>query len=183
MNPLVPISVAARLALVAAIGQDAVQAIMAAAFSAVRDDADNMVPELIADDAWAAPGWREAALEYHKARDGRVSIVPYAPEHVARLRRLMDDSISLDRAWHELHGRRSGATASTVEALVFGLRDGLAALPKNPDRLRPLSELNAEQLKAVCRRVQNFNPEIATLWSSDDVAALITKWRELHARR
>jgi hypothetical protein len=147
-----------------------------------RDDADNTVPELIAEDAWAAPGWREAALEYHKHRGNRISIAPYAPENIARLRRLMDDSISLDRAWAEV-SRPSGAAASTVEALVFGLRYGLAALPKNPDRLRRLSELNAEQLKAVCRRVQNFNLEIATPWSSDEVAALITKWRGLHARR
>src|SRR5262249_56953740 len=89
----------------------------------------DVVPELIA--AWAAPTWREATLQYHKARDGRVSIVPYAPEEIARLRRLMDDDISLDRAWHELHGRQSAAAASTVEALVFGLRDGLVALSKN----------------------------------------------------
>jgi hypothetical protein len=164
---------------VGAIGQNAARATMTAAFSAVRDDADNTVPELIADDAWAAPGWREAALDYHKNRGDRVGITP---ENIARLRRLMDDSISLDRAWAEV-SRPSGAAASTVEALVFGLRNGLAALPKNPDRLRRLSELNAEQLKAVCRRVQNFNPEIATPWSSDEVAALITKWRELHARR
>jgi hypothetical protein len=81
---------------------------------------DDIVNDAAAGDAWAAPSWREAALEYHKARDGRVSIVPYAPEHLARLR-------------HELHGRASGAAASPVEALVFGLRDGLAALPKNPD--------------------------------------------------
>jgi hypothetical protein len=168
---------------VGAIGQDAARATMTAAFSAVRDDADNTVPELITDDAWAAPIWREAALEYHKHRGNRASIAPYAPEHLARLHRLLDDDISLDRAWHELHGRRSGAAASTVEALVFGLREGLAALPKNPDRLRWLSELSAEQLKAVCRRVQNFNPEIATPWSSNQVAALITKWRECHEAR
>lgn len=123
-------------------------------------DTDNAVPELIADDGWAAPTWREAALQYHKARDGRVSIVPYARDDITRLRRLMDDGVSLDRAWHELNGRAAGAAALTVEALVFGLRNGLAALPKNPDRLRRLSELNAEQLKAVCRRVQNFNPEM-----------------------
>ena len=152
----------------------------------------DLVPELIsddtaivndaeADDAWAAPGWREAALDYHKHRGGRVSIASYAPEHLARLRRLLDDDVSLDRAWHELNDRPSGAAASTVEALVFGLRDGLAALPKNPERLRRLSELNAEQLKAVCRRLQNFNPEIATPWSSEEVVALIAKWRELHA--
>jgi hypothetical protein len=164
----------------------------------VRDDlplADKMVPEMIADDdgenaivksaddAWAAPGWRETALDYHKNRGDRVSIAPYAPENLPRPRRLMDDNVSLDRAWREPNGRPSGAAASTVEALMFGLRDGLAALPKNPERLRRLSELNAEQLKVVCRRVQNFNPEIATPWSSDEVAALITKWRELHARR
>ena len=163
-----------------AIGQNAARATMTAAFGSVHGDADNTVPELITDDAWAAPGWREASLEYHKHRGGRVSTTSYAPKHLARLRRLMDDDVSLDRAWHELN---AGAAASTVEALVFGLRDGLAALPKNPDRLRRLSELNAEQLKAVCRRVQDFNPEIATPWSSDEVAALITKWRELHARR
>jgi len=66
------------------------------------------VPELIADDAWAAPGWREAALDYHKARDGRVSITSYAPEHLARLRRLLDDDVSLGAAWSEL-SRPSGA--------------------------------------------------------------------------
>jgi hypothetical protein len=132
------------------------------------------------DDAWDAPVWREAALEYHEARGKRVSIAPYAPEHLARLRRLMDDDVSLERAWHELHGGRSGAAAATVEALVFGLRDGLAALPKNPDRLRRLSELNAEQLKAVCHRVQNFNPEIATPWSSEEVEALVGIWSKRH---
>ena len=131
-------------------------------------------------DPWDDPSWGEAAIDYHKSRGKRVSTVSYAPGEIWRLRRLMDDDVSLDRAWHELN---AGAAASTVEALVFGLRDGLAALPKNPDRLRRLSELNAEQLKAVCRRVQDFNPEIATPWSSDEVAALITKWRELHARR
>src|SRR5262249_48667537 len=32
-----------------------------------------LVPELIADDGWTAPGWREAAIEYHKNRGDRVS--------------------------------------------------------------------------------------------------------------
>jgi hypothetical protein len=148
---------------------------MIAAFSAVHD-ADNTVPELITDDVWAAPGWREAALDYHKHNSGRVSVTSYAPEHVAQLRRLMDDRVSLDRAWHELHGRRSGAAASTVEALVFGLRHGLAALPNDPDRLRRLSELNAEQVRAVCERVQNFQTHIAPAWRPNEVKALIAIW-------
>ena len=148
-----------------------------AAFGPVRDDADNTVPELITDDAWAAPGWREASLEYHKHRGGRVSTTSYAPKHLARLRRLMDDDVSLDRAWHELN---AGAAASTVEALVFGLRDGLAALPKNPDRLRRLSELNAEQLCAVCERLQNFQSHIAPAWTPNEVKALIAIWSKRH---
>jgi len=150
-----------------------------------------LLPELIsddtaiinnaeADDAWAAPSWREAALEYHKHRGGRVSIAPYAPEHLARLRRLMDDSISLDRAPHKLHGGRFGAATATVEALMYGLRDGLVALSKNPDRLRRLSELNAEQLRAVCERVQNFQTHIAPAWTPNEVKALVAIWSKRH---
>jgi len=139
-----------------------------------------VVPELIADDAWAAPSWREAALEYHKHRGGRVSITSYAPEHLARLRLLTDDDVSLDRAWDELNCRASGAAASTVEALMFGLRDGLAALPKNPERLRRLSELNAEQLCAVCYRLQNFQPHIAPAWTPNEVQALVVIWSKRH---
>jgi len=47
------------------------------------------------------------------------------------------------------------APAATVEALMFGLRDGIEAF--NPDTLRRLSELSEEQLRAVCERVQNSN--------------------------
>jgi hypothetical protein len=149
------------------------------AVDTVRDNADTMVPEPIADDAWedpwAAPGWREA-LDYHKVRGRRASIRPYAPEKVARLRGLMADSVSLERAWHELNRRASGAAASTVEALMFGLCDGLVALSKNPDRLRRLSELNAEQLRAVCERLQDFKPHIAPAWTPNEVEALVAIW-------
>jgi len=61
---------------------------------------------------------------------------------------------------------------------VYGLRDGLAALERNSDRLRWLSELSIEQLKDVCHRVQSFNPKIAAPWSCDEVAVLIAKWRK-----
>jgi hypothetical protein len=105
------------------------------------------------------------AIDYHKHSSGRVSIT---------------GNVSLDRAWHELRGRRSGAAASTVEALVFGLRDGLAALPKNPDRLRRLSELNAEQLRAVCERVRNFQTHTAPAWGPNEVKALIAIWSTRH---
>jgi hypothetical protein len=66
--------------------------------------------------------------------------------------------------------------ASTGEALMFGLRDGIEALPTKPERLRRLSELSAEQLKEVCARLQNFKPTIARSWTADELAALVKIW-------
>jgi len=140
-----------------------------------------LVPDLISDDAWAAPTWREAALQYHKARDGRVSIVPYALEHLARLRRLMADNVSLDRAGHELNGRASGAAASTVEALVFPLRRGVHAL-REPDVLCRLSQLDDAQTRDIAIRLQKFNPHIASAWTPEDVQVLITMWSKCDAQ-
>jgi hypothetical protein len=69
-----------------------------------------------------------------------------------------------------------GAAASTVEALMFELREGIEALPTNPERLRRLSELSEEQLRAVCERLQNFKPHIASTWSPQEVQALVDIW-------
>ena len=121
---------------------------------------------------WAAPGWREAALEYHKHRGNRASISPYAPEHLARLRRLMDDD-SPERAWHELNGRSSGAAASTVEALMFALRSrGVQALGE-PDVVHRLAQLNDAQLREIAIRLQKLTPHIAPAWAPEDVEVLL----------
>src|SRR5262249_17775949 len=132
-----------------------------------------------ADDAWDAPVWHEAGLEYHEARGNRVSIAPYTPEASARLRRLMDDSVSLDRAWHELNIRNRPAASATLEALVFSLRRGVQELLQ-PDTRRPLSELAEDQVEAVCHRIQNFKPAIAPAWPPDDVGLLISAWGRRH---
>jgi len=68
------------------------------------------------------------------------------------------------------------APALTVEALVFGLRDGIEALPANPDTLRRLSELSEEQLRAVCERLLNIKSHIAPAWSAEEVRALVDIW-------
>jgi len=95
-------------------------------------------------DTWAATGWREAAVDYHNKRGRHVSEVSLAPEKAARLRRLIDGGVSLDRAWRELDGRRARAEApdATVEALMFSLRSrGVQAL-EEPNTMRRLGELN-----------------------------------------
>ena len=73
------------------------------------------------------------------------------------------------------------AAASTVEALMYGLRDGIEALPAKPERLRRLSELNADQLKEVCARLQNLKLTIAQPWTAVEVAALVKIWGMGHA--
>jgi hypothetical protein len=130
--------------------------------------------------AWDAPSWKEAAADYHKVRKGRPSIVEIEPERLRHLRKLMDDSVSCERAWDEINraarARYNAAPQPTVEALMYGLRDGVDALPTKPERLRRLSELNETQLHEVCTRLQNFKPTIGRPWTPDEVAALVAIW-------
>jgi hypothetical protein len=95
-----------------------------------------------------------------------------------RARRLLADDISYYRAYGEIMRDRP-APEAMVDALMFSLRRGVAELTR-PDTQRRLSDLDADQLKAVCGRVQSFKPEVATPWSPEETAALIAKWRELH---
>jgi hypothetical protein len=128
--------------LVAAIGQDAVQGLMVEAFAPLRDDlprAENSAPEdksasqfngggagnpaPVDDDPWSAPGWRDAAIDYHEARNGRTSVVSYSADELERLRRLMADDISIERADHEIKAERLRkqvpiATLRTAEFLA-----------------------------------------------------------------
>jgi hypothetical protein len=97
---------------------------------------------------------------------------------IERLRRLLDDGISLVRAWHELSKPSGRAADGTVDALVFALRRGLDAI-KHPDNQRRLSELDDTQMRAVAARLQNFMPHIAPAWKSADVEALISAWSKL----
>ena len=129
---------------------------------------------------WDAPSWREAAVAYHKDRNGRRLSVEIEPKRLARLRRLLLSEVSLERAWHELNRGDGRAPQATVEALVYGLRDGIDALPTKPERLRRLSESSADQLKEVCARLQNFKPTIARPWTADEVDALVSIWAKSH---
>ena len=63
-------------------------------------------PELETMTAWDVPSWRQAAVEYHRNRPGCLA-VEIEPKRLARLRRLMADDVSLERAWHELRDKRS----------------------------------------------------------------------------
>jgi hypothetical protein len=107
--------------------------------------------------AWNSPGWKQAALEYHHARGGHVLIVETPPEDLARLRRLMSDSVSLDAAWAELNDARNRPTPkTTIEAVMHAVRDhGLAALkePVTAGRLERCDEAAKAEIE---RRIGNL---------------------------
>jgi hypothetical protein len=86
--------------------------------------------------------------------------------------RLLDDRVSLYQAWSEFDKRRSvGAAEFTVEALMFSLRKGVAAL-NDPNTLQRLSQLDERQLLEVMTRLQKFRPEIAPAWTPEQVEVL-----------
>ena len=105
---------AERDGLVAKLGQDAVQRLMAAAFAAVRnltagaresaDNDDAAVRNLTAAaESWSAPSWHAAALAYHRERGKRASIVEIEPERLKQLRALMADDVALECAFAEVN--------------------------------------------------------------------------------
>lgn len=118
---------------------------------------------------WDAPSWREAAAKYHE--DHPDTTIP--AERLARLRRLMADDVSLERACHEI-GRNRQAPQQTIEALMLGLRSrGVNALNEAAVRQRLLA-LNDQQLNDVCRRLQRLKPEIAKPWGDEETQTLLT---------
>jgi hypothetical protein len=109
---------AERDGLVETIGQDAVQRILADAFH--RNDRAH-VDHIERNSAFSDhASWAAAAGEYHKERGSRVSLASYTPAKLERLRALLDDGVSLDRAWAALCKPSPGPTA-TLRAAEFPL--------------------------------------------------------------
>ena len=77
--------------------------------------------------------------------------------------------------YRETSTLKGRAAASTVEALMFGLRDGGKALSV-PAVKRRLSELSEQQLHEVCGRLQ----KITRAWTPDEIATLVDKWNGCH---
>jgi hypothetical protein len=104
--------------------------------------------------------------------DSEKSVVS-EPERLRRLRRLMADNASLERAYYELVENRP-TPQTTVEALILGLRERGAAALNEPAVRQRLFALDDQQLREVCGRLQRSKPEIARPWSADEVEALIS---------
>jgi hypothetical protein len=105
---------------------------------------------------WDATPWREAAVEYHRDRPGRLA-VEIEPKRLARLHGLMADDVSVNRVWHELNdvGNRSTPKA-TIDAVWGAICErGMSALaePRIADRIASFDEAARSELD---RRIANI---------------------------
>ena len=97
---------------------------------------------------WDAPPWREAVAEYHRDRHGHQLAGDIEPARLRRLRRLMADGISLDRAWYAANADRPTPEAA-VDAVKLSVRErGMKALhePANQWRLKRCDAATRRQL-------------------------------------
>jgi hypothetical protein len=111
-----------------------------------------------------------------RAADRRAAARPQDPRLDCLRRLLEDEDVSLERAQHEIM-RAKPAPEATIDALVYSLRRGINELT-SPDAKRRLSELSEDQLRAVCERLRNFKPEIASAWTPEEVEALTVIWSD-----
>jgi hypothetical protein len=66
----------------------------------------------------------------------------------------------------------SCAVGTTVEALIWSLRSRRTPALKEPDTRRRLAQLSDDQTIEVADRLQNLKPNIAQLWSNQEITEL-----------
>lgn len=104
--------------------------------------------------SWNDENWREAARKYHAARGDRPTLVETGADRLALLRRLLDNNVSIERAWSKLNDPRDRPTPeTTIKAILYCVRErGLAAL-KEPANIERLSRCDAAAREEINRRL------------------------------
>jgi hypothetical protein len=82
------------------------------------------------------------------------------PKDLARLRRLISDDVSLERAWSELNDACNHPTPkATIDAIMFAVRErGLAAL-KEPATAQRLEHCDEAAKAEIERRIANLRKD------------------------
>ena len=71
------------------------------------------------------------------------------------------------------------AAASTVDALMYSLREGVVALRRD-DVLQRLGALDEQQMRTACTQLLKRNPNIAKSWEPDEIECLVIAWAACH---
>jgi hypothetical protein len=111
-----------------------------------------------AQKAWDSPSWGKAAIQYHRSRAGRASIVERDPKHAAFLRRLIRPGVTLEQAWNGINDPRNRPTPQVVvEAVMVAVRErGIAALkePTTAERLERCDEAAKAEIERRIAKLQ-----------------------------
>jgi hypothetical protein len=115
---------------------------------------------------------------------GRAAKVSAAPPMAERsnLELLLDEDVSFDRAMGIVADRQlrgNPAAQSTVDALMYSLRSGCAALSRRDVQQR-LTAVDEEQLRDICTLLQKRNPNIAKPWPAGEIEKLVMTWATCH---
>lgn len=115
----------------------------------------------IAGDAWCAPDWKVAAVEYAKAHRDRPFIVEIEPHRLKRLQqRLIPAGVTFEQAYREINEPLNRPIPQvTVETIILTVRKrGLAAL-KDPANLERLERCDAAAKAEINRRIEKLGLE------------------------
>jgi hypothetical protein len=95
---------------------------------------------------------------------------------------LLNEDFSLDGAASivaDRFMRGNPAASSTIDALLYSLRKGPAALTR-PDVQRRLAAVDEQQLRGVCKQLASRNPAIARSWTAAEVETFVAAWTACH---
>jgi hypothetical protein len=110
--------------------------------------------------SWDAPSWKKAALDYHAKRkaSGRVFEVETEPARLDRVRRMLNSSVSLERAYYEF-SKPIFTPEVTIEAILHCVKiRGIKALgePANQERLSRCGAAARAQIKARIAKMESI---------------------------
>ena len=105
-----------------------------------------------AEDAWSAPEWKAAAVEYHKARGDRPVIVEIEPEGLMGL--------TFEQAYREINDPKNRPTPQvTVEAVILAVRERGPAALKEPANVERLERCDAAAKAEIERRIAKLRKD------------------------
>jgi hypothetical protein len=104
------------------------------------------------------------------------------PDERSNLDLLLDENVPLDRAMGIIADRQlrgNPAAQSTIDALMYSLRQGCAALSRQ-DVCARLADVDEKQLREICTILQKHKASFARAWTADEVERLVMTWATCH---
>jgi hypothetical protein len=133
---------------------------------------------------WDRRQWEKRIEAEHKRLVANQS--PAEREQLDERLRLHD--LPIEAAWRALNVQRDRAASSTVEAIAFQTRAGVAVLRESSAQRR-LAQLDESQVRDLCGRLTKERwgmskngepPPRVPPWKPDEIESLVVLWSNLH---